>query len=387
MLSFDVVVVGARCAGAALARLTAAAGLRTLVIDKARFPSDTLSTHVLAAHGGELLDHWGLLDPILATGAPRRYEIEVTVGELSRVVPLPGDGPGTLAPLRTVLDKLLVDAARSAGAEVWEATHFVGLDQSEGRVTGVRCRRHDGLVATVGAGVVVGADGVNSAVAKAVGAAAYHERFSAVSGVYAYYEGTGIERFAAALAERGLALAFPTNDELVCVAAAGHDDDLAELVADGEIGLDRLLRRLAPAVAEGVRRGRRIGRRRLIRARTGRYHTAAGAGWALVGDAGHYLDPFTGQGMANAFLGAELLGRALVDGLGGATPLGQALDSYQGLRDELTLEIHEITHRLAAFDWDQSAGLEMFMAYRARAEELRQAVRRLVGAEAPAAVA
>jgi flavin-dependent dehydrogenase len=99
------------------------------------------------------------------------------------------------------------------------------------------------------------------------------------------------------------------------------------------------------------------------------------------------MDPFTGQGIGNAFLGGELLGRALVDGLGGADqPLSQALGAYQSRRDELTGPMHELTHSLAAFDWDDNRGLELFLEFRATVEELRVNVASLC-ATAPAAAA
>jgi 2-polyprenyl-6-methoxyphenol hydroxylase-like FAD-dependent oxidoreductase len=200
---FDVVIVGGRCAGAALARLLATSGLRTLIIDRATFPSDTVSTHSITGHGTRLLNHWGLLDAAVATGAPVRQAARFTTGEHSFLAAMPDDGHGYFAPRRTVLDALLVDAARKAGAEVWEATTFLGVERDAATVTGVRCRRADGETVVVHAAVVVGADGAHSAVADAVGAPAYRVRPSAASGVYAYYENTGLTEFEFAFAPAG----------------------------------------------------------------------------------------------------------------------------------------------------------------------------------------
>src|SRR5436190_10965259 len=68
--SFDVIVVGARCAGAPLATMLTRAGLRVCVVDKDRFPSDTLSTHVVQPIGVQVLERLGLLKSLLEVSPP-----------------------------------------------------------------------------------------------------------------------------------------------------------------------------------------------------------------------------------------------------------------------------------------------------------------------------
>src|SRR4051812_17481405 len=126
VIDVDVVVVGARCAGAALARLLAEQGMRVVAIDRASFPSDTVSTHSIAWHGTVLPDHWGLLDPLRATGAPNGQVMGAKLGSLELELPAPAGSHGWIAPRRTVFDSLLVDAARAAGAHVWEETTLRG---------------------------------------------------------------------------------------------------------------------------------------------------------------------------------------------------------------------------------------------------------------------
>lgn len=381
---FDVVIVGGRCAGAALAHLTAGSGLKTLVIDRAAFPSDTVSTHSISAHGAELLRQWGLLDEVLATGVPNPRTLHVTIGALATSIPLPDANPGFLAPRRTVLDALLLDAARAAGATVWESTTLVALASGrDGRVTGVRCRRGDGDEVTVAASLVVGADGVRSAVARAVRARSYRVRASNDFGVYAYYDGAALEEPAVGLAERTLALAIPTNDQQVCVAVAVHRADFAAVRCDGDAAVRAVAARLSAPIADAVGRGRRASRFVIFTAHAGHYRTPWGDGWALVGDAGHYSDPFTAQGIANAFLGADLLATALIDGLGGRRPLHDALRDYHHTRDALTGDIHDITHDLAAFDWDVDAGLALFLGWRSLLDDLHAVVAER-GSPAPA---
>ena len=67
---YDAIVVGARCAGSPTAMLLARKGYRVLVVDRATFPSDTLSTHIVHPPGGASLRRWGLLDRVTATGCP-----------------------------------------------------------------------------------------------------------------------------------------------------------------------------------------------------------------------------------------------------------------------------------------------------------------------------
>ena len=70
-MTYDVIVVGARCAGAPTAMLLGRAGLRVLMIDRADFPSDTVSGHAIKLAGVERLHRWGLLDAVLGSGCPR----------------------------------------------------------------------------------------------------------------------------------------------------------------------------------------------------------------------------------------------------------------------------------------------------------------------------
>ena len=116
----DVIIVGARVAGSATALLLARAGLKVLVVDRATFPSDTLSTHQVQLPGGARLARWGLLDAVIASGAPAARQVRFDTGAAvlsGRFAPY-GRVDGVYSPRRTVLDTLLVEAARAAGAEV-----------------------------------------------------------------------------------------------------------------------------------------------------------------------------------------------------------------------------------------------------------------------------
>ena len=122
-MMYDAIVVGARCAGAPTAMLLARRGFKVLLVDKAIFPSDAISTHILWPHGAEILGRWGLLQRLAATGVPpicRRMTFDVGPFALRGTIPDANDGMGGFCPRRTVLDALLVNAAAESGVEVRE---------------------------------------------------------------------------------------------------------------------------------------------------------------------------------------------------------------------------------------------------------------------------
>ena len=159
---YDVIIVGARVAGSATAMLPARRGLRVLVVDRATFPSDTLSTHQVQVPGVARLARWGVLDQVLAAGTPDpQRPVRPGRGGVHRAVP--GYGAGAMcSPRRTVLDQVLVDAARAAGAEVRENFTVEEL-LGDGQVTGIRGQEKGGPAVTEQAPLVIGADGKHSA--------------------------------------------------------------------------------------------------------------------------------------------------------------------------------------------------------------------------------
>lgn len=175
---FDAIVVGARCGGSPVAMLLARRGYRVLLVDRAKFPSDTISTHWIWPPGIACLKRWGLLEHVLATNCPPFSTIGIDVGEFQLVGDLPPiDGVDVVCgPRRTVLDKLLVDAAAEAGVEVRENFVVTALTSSNGRVTGIRGAHRGASEVEEPARIVIGADGRNSMVAKTVRAEEYNVR-------------------------------------------------------------------------------------------------------------------------------------------------------------------------------------------------------------------
>src|SRR5688572_19295131 len=176
--AYDAIVVGARCAGSPTAMLLAREGYRVLLVDRAAFPSDTVSTHVVHAPGVAALRRWGLADRVIASGCPPidRYSFDFGPFTLGGT-PRPHEGSSTAyAPRRTVLDGVLVEAAADAGAEVRERFTVEEVLFEDGRAVGIRGHGSDGRSVVERAGVIVGADGWRSRVARAVDAEEYRSK-------------------------------------------------------------------------------------------------------------------------------------------------------------------------------------------------------------------
>lgn len=346
----DVVIVGARAAGAATALLLARAGHRVLVVERARYGNDTLSTHALM-HGGVLqLQRWGLLERIVAAGTPPVRRVTFDYGGAPVVIDL--DAP-LYAPRRTVLDRVLVDAARAAGAEVRFGIHVTGVRTDvDGSVTGVTTRSADGRTAVIDATITVGADGMRSGVARAVGAPVTRAATSATAAIYGYYADVPADGYQWYFGPTAAAGVIPTNDGQACVFVGSSPTRFhEELRADPDAGVRMILRELSPELAERVTTGLRRGPLRGFPGLPGWLRRPFGAGWALVGDAGSFKDPLTAHGITDALRDAELLARALHDGLSGVAPMEQALSGYERVRDELSLPFLDTADAIARFEW------------------------------------
>lgn len=347
---YDVIIVGARCAGSPTAMLLARKGHRVLLVDRAEFPSDTLSTHMIHAPGVAVLDHWGLLDRVTATGCPpiERYSFDLgPVTIAGRPRPYEGNATG-FAPRRTVLDKILVDAAREAGAEVREHFNVDEVLIEDGTVVGIRGHGADGQQALERARVIVGADGRNSHVARAVEPEAYHEKPRLLWSYYTYFSGLPVDGFEVHFRPgRGWASS-PTNDGLTLVVVGWPYAESGTFKSDVEANYLRTFE-LLPEFAERVRAAKRVepfngG------AVPNFFRKPYGPGWALVGDAGYNRDPITAMGITDAFLGVELCATALDESLTGARSYEDAMADYQHQRDLQVTPMYEFTTDLARLE-------------------------------------
>ena len=348
---YDVIVVGARVAGAATAMLLSRHGLRVLAVDRASFPSDTISSHQLQVPGVALMRRWGLLGALTAAGTPpvRRVRFDAGGGLV-----IDGEFPGyegvdaLYSPRRTLLDSILVQAARQAGAEVRENFRVTQVTASGGRVTGIRGSARGRPAVSEIASLVIGADGKRSLVAGAVGARRYRERPVRSFASYSYWAGVPVS--SGELYQRpGRAVAvFPTNDGLTMIYAAAPIAAFASARADLEGHFLRTLD-LCGDLGERARSGTRAERLRTTPDQPNTFRCPHGPGWALAGDAGVVMDSISAQGMTNALRDASYLSAAVVAGLGGSRPLAGALHDHQRHRDRAIRGMYDFTLGLAAF--------------------------------------
>ncbi len=313
----DVVVVGARAAGAATALLLARLGHDVVVLDRAVFPADTLSTHQIARPGVVQLQRWGLLDTVLASGAPAIRTVSFTAaGETVRRTVQKSAGVDLLvAPRRYILDSIVAEAAAEAGADLRLGVTVTGVrrDQS-GRVIGVDGYTSSKRLVEIDARFVIGADGLRSAVASSVGAEFTERRGAAGAVQYAYYAGvpwSGIELY---VAERALVGVFPTHDGEACIWVASPSEDARSARRDSgsaSAAFTTQLESAAPELADRLRTGRRVSPVAGMLRMSNHLRRAHGQGWALVGDAGYHRDAVTGHGLSDAYRDAELLALAV----------------------------------------------------------------------------
>jgi len=353
---WDAVVVGARVAGASTALLLARAGLRVLVVDRARRGSDTLSTHALMRGGVLQLRRWGLLDRVAATGAPPVRRVTFHYGRDVMPISLkPYAGVEALyAPRRTVLDSILVDAAEQAGARFGFGSAVIDLaHDGAGRTVGVVVRDRGGIVRTERARLVVGADGRGSLVATQVAAPSIATGVHAPAYAYGYWPAPDLDGYHWYYGD-GLSIgAIPTNDGLACVFVGAPPAVLARATRDRPLADAHrtLLAGLGDDLAD-VTAAPPVGPVRFFRGLPARLRGAYGPGWALVGDAGWWKDPLSTHGITDALRDAELLATAVVAGSVSEHAAGIALAGYQAQRDRAALAMHPVVDRLASHEWD-----------------------------------
>ena len=319
--TYDAIVLGARCAGSPTAMLLARKGYRVLVVDRATFPSDTVSTHILHPPGTASLAKWGLLDRLTATGCPPIHTYDFDFGPFT-ISGKPGtaDAPVAYCPRRTILDKLLVDAAAEAGAEIREGFIVEEILFEDGRVTGIKGHSKGGAPVTERASVVVGADGRHSLVAGSAKPEQYNEKPALLCGYYSYWSDLPMNgKFETYVRPRRGMAAAPTHDGLTLVIAGWPQAEFDENKKHVEVSYLSTLD-LAPSFAERLRAAKR--QTPIVGATVPNFFRKPyGPGWALVGDAGYNKDFITAQGIQDAFRDAERCAIALDQVFAGHQPV------------------------------------------------------------------
>ena len=332
----DVIIVGARCAGSPLAMLLAREGVKVLLVDRASFPSDIPHGHFIHRHGPRRLREWGLLDKIAAR-TPAVKSIVFDAGDFPLAADnLVEDGLAWgYGPRRTTLDAILLQAADESGANIRPCFNVFEYIIEHGTVVGIHGRTQAGQTVIERASLVVGADGRNSGLARAVEAPMYNQVPPILCYYFSYWSGVPTADFELYIRthERRVMFSFRTEDDRFAVFVGAPMEEFETFRRDIESAFMRTLD-LVPEFAGRVRSGQREERFYGCADLPNFYRKPYGNGWALVGDAGMHKDPFLALGICDGLRDAELLAHAIRDGLGGRRTLSDALADFETRRNE-----------------------------------------------------
>lgn len=367
---YDAIVVGARCAGSPTALLLARKGYKVLLVDRMVFPSDmAFSNHFVHQAGAACMKRWGLLDRLAATGCPPITEDYFDYGDFSLTGPVPpADGVNTaFAPRRIVLDPLLATAAAESGVELRDGFSVQELVWDKDRVAGIRGRHQGGMV-TEKASIVIGADGMFSAVAKAVQAPQYRSSPPLEGSWYAYWSGVPMRGWHLWLRPHRVIFSYNTNHGLTLIGVAFPARELTEVRKNIEQHHRATVEQYAPELMERMCNGKRESH---FVGGAIPYHVRRpyGPGWALVGDAGYQKDPCTASGITDAFRSAEWLAEAIDAGFSGRQPLEQSLAAYEEKRNSSEMPYFELTTQLAALEPPPAEVAQLLFALRSNPEQ------------------
>lgn len=333
---YDVIVIGARCAGSPAAMLFAQQGYRVLLLEKAKFPQDTLSSHYIHQQGVALLQRWGLLDTLRDAGCrPIGHQSYEAPGVRIEGFSLPIDGlRTTYAPRRYVLDPILADGAVAAGVEFRDSCAVTDLLFEGDRVVGVRYTTPGGAEATDRARLVVGADGMRSLVARKTGAQNVIEHPRMTCTYYSYWSGVPSHFELYERPGRWIGV-IPTNDDLTLLMAYFPQEDFSEVRKAVEPAYLDSFRTTAPELYERMSAGKRVEQLYGTGHQENYFRKAFGPGWVLIGDAVNHKDSITARGITEAFVQAQTLTGHIGEQLHDDDALHAALRRYENeLSDE-----------------------------------------------------
>jgi flavin-dependent dehydrogenase len=321
---------------------------------------------------------------VVATGCPSIHTYAFDFGPFT-ISGTPGirEAPVAYAPRRTVLDKLLVDAADEAGAEVREGFTVEEVVMRDGRVVGIRGHAKGGQTVTEHARVVVGADGRHSIVARAVGSEQYNEKPQLQGSHYSYWSGLPMDgRFETYIRPGRAFAAWPTNEALTLVIVGWPFAEFGAYRSDVERNFLETIE-LVPTFADRMRGATREARF-VGMAVPNFFRKPYGPGWALVGDAGYDKDFITAYGMHDAFRDAELCAAALDETFSGAGSFDAAMAEYQSARDDHALPFYEFTAQIATLEPPPPDLAQLLGAIHGNQEAMDGFVRVAAGVTSPA---
>lgn len=344
--SCDVVIIGARLAGASAATHLARAGLQVVALDRSSFPSDQLSTHLLFPDGINEIRRMGALPGILAHNPTQSPWMELTVNHgkpdesriLERWRPA-GPIDYCLCVPRILQDVELVKAARAAGADVRERHRLVEVLWRGGRACGVRYADPAGRQHDLYADLVIGADGRRSSVAAEVGAFdPYRASRNGRGLVFRYADDPQFGTQAGRTIHQwrdgdSMAFLFPSTPAgRMLMLFMGDAQEAVEAMRDQEQYWEHKLA-THPGMAERVQGAQNLSGLRATADTTSFFRASSGPGWALIGDAGHFKDPVIGQGQRDALWSGRRLAELVSAGFHSAWDIDQASRRWEQERD------------------------------------------------------
>jgi 2-polyprenyl-6-methoxyphenol hydroxylase-like FAD-dependent oxidoreductase len=351
--------------------LLARKGHRVLVLEKASFPSDTMSTLYLQPPALDRLKSWGLLDRVRASGCPSIKQWRVGFGDvvLTGFPWSPAGWTEGFAPRRTVLDPILADAAVEAGAELRTEAVFEDVLRDGDAIVGVRGRTKSGAPFEERAKIVVGADGMRSPVAAAVGAEKVVDKPSLTCGYYAFYSAVAEDLMGVYAAHKRWIACLPTNHGHSMVYVGWPHAEFHAFRADLEGNFLKSIDEVAPELGARVRAAKREERFVGTQDVPNFFRRSHGPGWVLAGDAAYHKDPCTAQGISDAFRSAESVAEAVHEGLSGARPMANALADAEKRRTEAAMPVFEWTMRNAEMRPVSQRTLMLLTALKASQED------------------
>jgi menaquinone-9 beta-reductase len=327
MLDAEVLVVGGGPAGSSVATFLARAGVDVRVVDRAHFPRPKPCAEYLSPEASRLLEAMGALERVEQSGAAQLTGISVRApngrvikGDFVASHGFRGFRDRGLSVRRELLDAILLDCAREAGAGVSEGVRVTDVvrDASQ-RVVGVRTLS-DGTAGEIRAQIVIAADGLRSVIARRLGLA-HASRWPKRLALVTHYTGVAdIGEHGEMHVERGGYVGIAdVGNGVTTVALVVPASRAREFSEDRSAFLERWLRNV-PHLAP-----RFVGAERVSPVvATGPFASHARRAWspgaALVGDAADFFDPFTGEGIYAALRGGEMLAGFIGESAAATTP-------------------------------------------------------------------
>ncbi len=379
MKNYDVIIVGARCAGATTAAHLAKLGLHVLVVDKTTFPQDTLSTHFVWPRGASYLNRLGILDRILEK-TPSSKTIEITVEGIKVAGKVPLEileerfmklhknadhmVQTSFSAKRYVIDKILIDYAVEQGAELMEGFSVEELifDENDNRVCGIKGKNKTGEIIAAQGNLVIGADGADSLVAKLTGTQKEETRDNCTFAAYTYFSGFNFKNPIIQKRGRMSIGIVPTNDGHNMTMIYGPKNWLKGLrTGNKNENFLKAVKYVNPEIGSVVEKAVREKAIVTTNKMESFIRNASGKGYALVGDAASFKDQCTASGMTHAFRDAELIAMHIKEGIANGN-LDESLKSYARKRHLDTWRYQEFVSKTAEMNPASASEVQMFEA-------------------------